>query len=715
MLFETGQSGQETTLNNVLALKPIHFYQAVTQKFRGQNSIFTDDAGTTPANLNDEIGALRNFGSNGGLLAQSNSSRRPIWNGIGVIFDGIDDLMTRSVDPTISPPYTVVIWATPNSPANSGRLIANEQDLNGIWVRETAGDAIRFNFGTQQDLEDLGTGIYQKQVRVILRNVNSSSSYFDVREAGVLLKSDTGGVGSSGFSTINIGNRTNLARALDGGIQGVAIYDRALTDEELASLPERLVLPTNEVEQVLLMNPDTFVQMKYVQWRGEQILFQDTAGTTPVTTTSQSIGLVKNLGTLGGDMIADNDASRPVWDGIGGNSTGNAAMDLNVPSLSQPMTHVLWIDNFDKLTGENRYPVDSKNGSTVRHQPFGRVGITGSGTSDGDIIAATPDPAVAVNNSNSFSGRMLLVSNGSSSSLQLNGTINLAPTTLNPGTDAQDGVTLFSNRGRTQKVPGRIIGYARFPRVLTAEEIALLPTKLEAEPTPLQKILNLDPIACFSFNQRTYAGQQILFQDAALTTPVTAEDDPIGGVVNLGTEGGKLESSGTLRPLWKSGADFDGSNDMLEIQTGLTLDQPYTVVVYTLLTRTAGAESFARLYNGYPATGAGGFSNAVSAGNATYFMQGDTASLASGSPYPLAKRRHIVAHNGNSSRAEIRNPSGTVNVARDAVTGSSGNSTGITVGNRSDGLRAYNGTIQLIAVYPRLLTNDEKNSLPTEL
>jgi hypothetical protein len=61
-----------------------------------------------------------------------------------------------------------------------------------------------------------------------------------------------------------------------------------------------------------------------------------------------------------------------------------------------------------------------------------------------------------------------------------------------------------------------------------------------------------------------------LYQDAALTTPVTANDDPVGGWSNLSGDAWAATSSLTARPLYKTGVQnglpallCDGSNDLL--------------------------------------------------------------------------------------------------------------------------------------------------------
>jgi hypothetical protein len=488
MLFKTGQSGQETIIGNILAFKPVWICQAVVLKWKGQQVLFQDIAATVPVTAPSQpVGAVRNLGSAGGFFtAVADDNTRPIWNGTELVFDGSNDTL-KIPDNTHTGDFTVSIW---HSMANTfgsneyflGAKVGATSNAPHLRTQAVSAFGLISNFGsnfTAQNIRANRNPYGQARLTLMREGSGAGSAKLDFRIADSADYFDTGNTGT----TTNLQDLGTICSNRAGGeylktkISCVAGFPKALSSTELDKLPLiNLVNPFGSYEKVLALNPDVFVALKLPKWRDVQVLFQDTAGTTPVTATSQNIGLVKNLGSAGGNMIADDDASRPVWDGVGGDSTGDAAMSLDIASQSQPMTHVLWIDNFDKLTTENRYPVDSKNGSTVRHQPFGRIGTGGA---DGNIVAATPDPSASVvNSSATFDGRMVLVANGSSSSLQLDGTIDVASTTINPGTGAMDGVSLFSNRGRTQKVPGRIVGYARFPRILSQTEVDSLSINL---------------------------------------------------------------------------------------------------------------------------------------------------------------------------------------------------------------------------------------------
>lgn len=92
-------------------------------------------------------------------------------------------------------------------------------------------------------------------------------------------------------------------------------------------------------------------------------------------------------------------------------------------------------------------------------------------------------------------------------------------------------------------------------------------------------ILATDPTVPVLFRLRSYRGQQVLFQDAACTIPVTAIGDPIGGVRHPLT--GVIlavQTTDAARPVWGGedvGAVFDGAQSLSGAPDGPFLAQNF--------------------------------------------------------------------------------------------------------------------------------------------
>lgn len=88
-----------------------------------------------------------------------------------------------------------------------------------------------------------------------------------------------------------------------------------------------------------------------------------------------------------------------------------------------------------------------------------------------------------------------------------------------------------------------------------------------------------------------------LFQDSALTTPVVAKNDPIGGAVNFGNGGSNWAASGSTRPFYDTSsinslptAKTDGSDDRIDLAgpSGISI----TTLVMTFKTGTLSGGPF---------------------------------------------------------------------------------------------------------------------------
>lgn len=99
-----------------------------------------------------------------------------------------------------------------------------------------------------------------------------------------------------------------------------------------------------QINKLLELEPDVLFQSVKTTWEGEQVLYQNSARTTEVTSTGQTIGAAKNLGTEGG-WFESTGTERPVYSGpLGARFDGiDDIMSLSLV-LPQPFTAVVWVD-----------------------------------------------------------------------------------------------------------------------------------------------------------------------------------------------------------------------------------------------------------------------------------------------------------------------------------------------------------------------------------
>lgn len=353
---------------------------------------------------------------------------------------------------------------------------------------------------------------------------------------------------------------------------------------------------TSFVEQLLELGADILIY-NYPTYKGEQIMWQDSDRTTPVTLLNQRVGSVKNLGSLG-DYLTSSGTSRPFTDapGLRYDGINDFINNSDFPELDQPMTHLMYFEEFADAPG-NDYPVDSRSGSTLRHQPFGRLADAPAGR----LISAAPSATtgqVIATTTDTFSGRWVSIMDGNNSQGHITGDINASRTDMEPGTNGMQGVIIGSNRNLN---PSKLVVgiYARFPRVLTQDEIDSLPL---VTPKPFQRQFEKfidDRVAegavVVTSPLMTYKGQPTMWQDEARTTPVTEIGQPVGSIKNFGTLGGYLTASGSQRPVKLiDGVRLDGTDDTLHMPSEMSGadDGDFTIIYYHRMPVSFGSNEY---------------------------------------------------------------------------------------------------------------------------
>lgn len=86
-----------------------------------------------------------------------------------------------------------------------------------------------------------------------------------------------------------------------------------------------------------------------------------------------------------------------------------------------------------------------------------------------------------------------------------------------------------------------------------------------------------------------------MWQDSAGTTPVVADDDPVGLMLDKSGNGNHLTSSLTARPLWKTSGGiswlrFQGTNDVLETASTYVLQREWSAVASVMFDSNSGVQ-----------------------------------------------------------------------------------------------------------------------------
>jgi hypothetical protein len=98
----------------------------------------------------------------------------------------------------------------------------------------------------------------------------------------------------------------------------------------------------------------------------------------------------------------------------------------------------------------------------------------------------------------------------------------------------------------------------------------------------IENLRALGPDVLVQMVKPVYKGIDCLHRESTRDNLVSATGQTIGSVLNLGTIGGYLTSTGTQRPLYRgpNGARFDGVDDTLFSSWSETTPQPITHVMY---------------------------------------------------------------------------------------------------------------------------------------
>lgn len=186
-----------------------------------------------------------------------------------------------------------------------------------------------------------------------------------------------------------------------------------------------------------------------------------------------------------------------------------------------------------------------------------------------------------------------------------------------------------------------------------------------------------------------------VFQDTALTTPATADGDPVGGWVDQSGSGNNvLQATVGAKPALKLGANgiggvaalsFDGARNMASAAFGVALSQPNTI--YIVFKRTASASTYCLA--ALPSVAQDFSFNSLS----RYGMSAGSGLLETTGSDDLAAHVAALVYNGASSALNIDNAS--------KISGNAGANSmnGVTIMSYRDGTLKTTGLFAELLIY----------------
>lgn len=248
-------------------------------------------------------------------------------------------------------------------------------------------------------------------------------------------------------------------------------------------------------------------------------------------------------------------------------------------------------------------------------------------------------------------------------------------------------------------------------RSITSQESAPLWLRVQVELSPLNFVQLVLP---------NFRGEQLLFQDVALSVPALLQSDLIGAAKDLGSDGGYFTATGFRKPLFQSysGALFDGIDDRLKKVTA-DLSQPARHVAYARMTGTGFNCLFSSNENNFNTRHEVLYNSFASnwrawAGSSPGFGIAQPNIPAAGQDF----YRHLLIVDGSDSYYEITDQSGNVVALFEGALGISPMNGGITLGGlRDDSITNdfFQGEILSYARFDRVLDSNEISYLKNEV
>ncbi len=205
------------------------------------SSMWQDAAGTIAAGDSDPIGRFDDLSGSGWLATQpDNDALRPTLNEAGGLWSADfagDFLYTASVN--LNSQALTVVAATYKVKTSTAYFI----DCESAQFYVTAPASSATNYGARADGFGTGRGLTatapaSPSTDVITYRCDGAGDYSELRVNGAVGASSSASHGTSTLasSVLRIGIRANGTKSFSGGMYGVMLINRYITDEEMATL-----------------------------------------------------------------------------------------------------------------------------------------------------------------------------------------------------------------------------------------------------------------------------------------------------------------------------------------------------------------------------------------------------------------------------------------------------------------------------------------------
>jgi len=454
-----------------------------TPVYKNEQVMWQDVARTIPVtSVWQPVGSVKNLGSLGGYFEQSTDNNfRPTLTVLGLSSDGVNDRLRLTL-PTLAQPFTMLTYI--NTLQNQTGYLYDSRgtggSTNNALIRQSATMGIR-NGGNSPQLDVSVSSSAGQRLR-FLNEYNQPNN--TIAMAGDVTGTNTGALDSNVGMTdgVTVFSNRNVTSFCSYTNKIFARFPKILSTGEKAGLLTQLDVanPDNIVDDYVgdIINAGAdVVTSKYPTYRGEQVMWQDTARQIPVVAFGQPVGSVKNLGSAGGYFEASGSV-RPLMTINGLSFDGvDDRMVLSLANLVSPYSNILW-SSFSALAAPATViPVDQATAGADLRSTMER---TRTATPESFLRirsgATTPELETDIVTTAAIKVRWAGVWNGLDSIQKVDGDVTVNQTGTLTARDMQGGVVLGSDRGSASFTQMSLGIYARFPSALTTGQIDSLPT-----------------------------------------------------------------------------------------------------------------------------------------------------------------------------------------------------------------------------------------------
>ena len=294
------------------------------------STLFQDTAGATPVTtVGQPVGRINDKSGRGNHLTQATAGSRPLLQNANfenyLDFDGVDDFL---VSPTINFATAVVnsmsIWLgvnkTTDTPTGSAvELSVTSASSNGVFMWQIPGTSPNGYFFRSRGTADPQlniNGFLQPRLDVLFSMSTITTDAIIARINGVQVANSSGdqGAGPYGNYPMYVGRRGGTSQPFKGRIYQLIVRGAITTAQHIIDI-ERYVAGRTGV--AITATPlDLFLGGEVGAWWDPSditTLFQDSAGTVPVTASGQPVGRISDKSGRGNHLTQPTAGARPTY------------------------------------------------------------------------------------------------------------------------------------------------------------------------------------------------------------------------------------------------------------------------------------------------------------------------------------------------------------------------------------------------------------------